>query len=120
MRSKILGGAALLFLAAQVHAAADYPTAYTKCAQNTGATCSMSGTRTVALGKAGSFVYATKTGAFACSGSAFPSNDFSSSAWCSYGAMVSTSLRCFTRSASSPAVFSTTLLRVAPAHPTVT
>lgn len=118
MRSKILGGAALLFLAAQVHAAADYPL-YKVCPEH-GATCSMSGTRTVALGKAGSFVYATKTGAFACSGSAFPSNDFSSSAWCSYGAMVSTSLSCFTSSASSPAVFSTTLLRVAPAHPTVT
>lgn len=91
MRSKFLGGAALLLLAAQAQAAADYPSGYTKCAQNTGATCSMSGTRTVALGKSGSFVYATKTGAFACIGSAFPSNAFTTSAWCSYGALASSS-----------------------------
>jgi len=38
------------------YAATDYPSGYKKCAQNTGASCSFSGTRQVALGKAGSFV----------------------------------------------------------------
>ncbi|MEN3111469.1 pectate lyase [Uliginosibacterium paludis] len=82
---RMLGGVVALVLAAGVHAATDYPSGYTKCAQNTGATCSMSGTRSVALGKSGSFVYATKTGNFACIGSAFPSNSYTESAWCSYG-----------------------------------
>ncbi|MEC5387092.1 hypothetical protein VVD49_15290, partial [Uliginosibacterium sp. H3] len=84
MRTIIAGAVAGLF-ATGAYAATDYPSGYTKCAQNTGATCSMSGTHSVALGKSGSFVYATKTGSFACIGSAFPSNSYSESAWCSVG-----------------------------------
>ena len=73
MKFKHLAGALSLFgLVAGAHAATDYPSGYTKCVQNTGATCTMSGTHTVALGKSGSFVYATKTGNFACIGSAGP------------------------------------------------
>lgn len=91
MQGKILGGAALLFVVVHAQAATDYPSGYTKCAQATGATCSMSGTRSVALGKSGSFVYATRTGAFACELTAFPTNSFTTSAWCSYGALSSSS-----------------------------
>ncbi|PLK48289.1 pectate lyase [Uliginosibacterium sp. TH139] len=91
MRSKILMGLAALAFAGTAFAATDYPDGYTKCVQNTGATCSMSGTRNVALGKSGSFVYAVKTGSFACIGSAFPTNSYTTSAWCSYGATTSAS-----------------------------
>lgn len=91
MRSKILVAMATFALAGGAFAATDYPSGYTKCAQADGSTCSMSGTRSVALGKSGSFVYATKTGAFACSLSAFPTNSFTTSAWCSYGATTSSS-----------------------------
>jgi len=55
-----LTGLGLLFTAG-AHAATDYPSGYTKCAQ-VGSTCTMTGTHTVALGKSGSFVYATQTG----------------------------------------------------------
>ncbi|MEC5384522.1 hypothetical protein VVD49_02245, partial [Uliginosibacterium sp. H3] len=85
MIRNVLTGVALAMIASGVYAATDYPSGYTKCVQNTGATCSMSGTHSVALGKSGSFVYATKTGNFACIGSAFPSNSYTESAWCSVG-----------------------------------
>ncbi|MDO6384918.1 MULTISPECIES: polysaccharide lyase family 1 protein [unclassified Uliginosibacterium] len=104
MQSKILGGAALLLLAANVQAASDYPTGYTKCAQNTGATCTMAGTRSVALGKSGSFVYATKTDSFACIGSAFPTNTYTTSAWCSYGPLSSSSSSAAVSSAAASSV----------------
>lgn len=90
MKFRILAGALLALVAGSV-LAADYPSGYTKCVQNTGASCSMTGTRTVALGKSGSFVYATRTGSFVCSSSAFPTNTYPSSAWCSYGASTSSS-----------------------------
>ncbi|MFT3733970.1 MAG: hypothetical protein QM776_02915 [Rhodocyclaceae bacterium] len=90
MRHLIAGGvAALLF--GGVQAATDYPSGYTKCVQATGATCSMTGTRNTALGKSGSFVYATKTGSFACTTSAYPSNSFTTSAWCSYAGTTTSS-----------------------------
>lgn len=88
---KILFGLTAMMLAGGAFAATDYPSGYTKCAQADGSTCSMSGTRSVALGKSGSFVYATKTGSFACKTSAFPANSFGTSAWCSYGATTSSS-----------------------------
>lgn len=91
--------AAMMFGGA--HAATDYPSGYTKCAQNTGATCTMTGTRSVALGKSGSFVYATKTGSFACTGSAFPSNSFTTSAWCSYAGSTTSSSSSVASSSSS-------------------
>lgn len=85
MRNKLLlGGLAALLTAALPAQAADYPSGYTKCVQNTGAVCKMSGSRAVALGKSDSFVYATKTGDFVCSGANFPSNSYPASAWCSY------------------------------------
>ncbi|MFT3734075.1 MAG: pectate lyase precursor [Rhodocyclaceae bacterium] len=64
--------------------AADYPSGYTKCVQNTGATCTMTGTRSTALGKNDVFVYAVKTGSFVCSSANYPTNTYPSSAWCSY------------------------------------
>ncbi|MFT3734286.1 MAG: rhamnogalacturonan lyase [Rhodocyclaceae bacterium] len=81
----LAGGLAIIGLASVAQAATDYPSGYTKCVQNTGATCTMSGTNNVALGKSGEFVYAVKTGSFACTGSAFPTNSFTTSAWCSVG-----------------------------------
>ncbi|MEC5386576.1 right-handed parallel beta-helix repeat-containing protein [Uliginosibacterium sp. H3] len=87
----LLGGAAAMLLAANAHAATDAPSGYTKCVQNTGATCSFSGTRSVALGKSGSFVYGTFTNSVVCSSSNFPSNTFTSSAWCSYAGTTTSS-----------------------------
>lgn len=94
------GVVASLCLFANAQAATDYPSGYTKCAQNTGATCSFSGTRSVALGKSGSFVYGTFTNSVVCSSSNFPSNSFTSSAWCSYAGSTTSS------SSSAPAASS--------------
>jgi pectate lyase len=90
MFKKILGGAALAVLATGAYAAADYPSGYTKCAKD-GATCSFSGTRSVAYGKSGSFVYATLTGPITCSASLFPSTSVGTPRYCSYGATSSSS-----------------------------
>src|SRR5688572_7114907 len=87
MLRKILGGAALLALAAGAHAATDYPSGYTKCAKE-GETCTFSGTRSVAYGKAGTFVYANLTGPLTCSGSLFPAINVATPRYCSYGAVV--------------------------------
>lgn len=80
--------AGMLFTSAQ--AATDYPSGYTKCAQ-IGGTCTMTGTRQTALGKSGSFVYATKTGSFACTNAAYPANSYPVSAWCSYAGTTTSS-----------------------------
>ncbi|HSD36217.1 MAG TPA: glycoside hydrolase family 43 protein [Rhodocyclaceae bacterium] len=90
MRLKLWLGAWTLGLATTAFAATDYPSGYTKCAQ-VGSACAMSGTHSVALGKSGSFVYATLTGNFTCQTSLFPSNSFTTSAWCSVGPTSSTS-----------------------------
>ncbi|MEC5386526.1 pectate lyase [Uliginosibacterium sp. H3] len=100
MIRKILIGAAAALSVAGAHAATDYPSGYTKCAQ-VGSACTMSGTHTVALGKSGSFVYATLTGNFTCSTSLFPSNSFSESAWCSVGPTATSSSSSVASSASS-------------------
>ena len=71
MIRKALYAAALLALASGAYAATDYPSGYTKCAKE-GETCSFSGTRSVAYGKAGTFVYANLTGPFTCAGIAVP------------------------------------------------
>ena len=71
MIRKALFATALFAFASCAHTATDYPSGYTKCAKE-GATCSFSGTRSVAYGKSGSFVYATLTGPITCSGSLFP------------------------------------------------
>ena len=84
MTRRLILGLVALALSGSTLAATDYPSGYTKCAQ-VGSVCSMSGTHSVALGKSGSFVYATLTGSFTCSTSLFPSNSFTSSAWCSVG-----------------------------------
>jgi hypothetical protein len=68
-----------------VYAATDAPSGYTKCAQNTGATCSFSGTRQVSLGKSGEYHYNTFTNSVSCTSSNF-GGAFQgvTSAWCSY------------------------------------
>src|SRR5688500_19551574 len=73
MFRKMLGGAILVAAAGIAHGATDYPTGYTKCAKE-GSTCSFSGTRSVAYGKSGTFVYATLTGPITCQRSLFPSD----------------------------------------------
>ena len=60
---------------------------YTKCAKD-GETCSFSGTRSVAYGKAGTFVYANLTGPISCTASRFPSINVGTPRYCSYGAVV--------------------------------
>ena len=65
---KVLIGAALFAAAGAANAATDYPSGYTKCAKE-GETCSFSGSRSVAYGKSGTFVYATLTGPITCSSS---------------------------------------------------
>ena len=84
MLRKLLGGAALAVLATAAHAATDYPSGYTKCAKE-GETCTFSGTRSVAYGKAGTFVYATLTGPVSCAASRFPSISVGTPRYCSYG-----------------------------------
>ncbi len=87
MFRKILGVAALLALAAGAHAATDAPSGYTKCGKD-GETCSFSGSRSVAYGKSGTFVYANLTGPITCSASLFPSISVGTPRYCSYGAVV--------------------------------
>ena len=82
MRIKMIAGLAALLLAGGAFAASDAPSGFTKCAK-VGATCTMTGTHQVAIGKSGVFAYKTLTGSFVCKVADFagaPSN----SAWCSY------------------------------------
>jgi pectate lyase len=83
MLRKMLGLIALSTLMSQAFAVTDYPANYTKCAKE-GASCTMSGTRSVAFGKSGTFVYATLSGSFKCDASLFPSNSISGTRYCSY------------------------------------
>jgi pectate lyase len=87
MLRKILRGAALVAFTVGAHAATDYPAGYTKCAKE-GETCSFSGTRSVAYGKSGTFVYATLTGPVSCAASRFPAINVGTPRYCSYGALV--------------------------------
>src|SRR5688572_3998321 len=89
MLRHILSGAALAVLATGAHAATDYPSGYTKCAKE-GSTCSFTGTRSVAYGKSGTFVYANLTGPITCQGSLFPAINVDHPRYCSYGAVVTT------------------------------
>jgi hypothetical protein len=84
MFRKILCGAALAAFAVGAHAATDYPSGYTKCAKE-GETCTFSGTRSVAYGKAGTFVFATLTGPVSCAASRFPAISVGTPRYCSYG-----------------------------------
>ncbi|MES1263735.1 MAG: hypothetical protein ABUL69_05220, partial [Peristeroidobacter soli] len=90
MIRKALIAAALLACAGGAHAATDYPSGYTKCAKE-GETCNFTGTRSVAYGKAGTFVYANITGPFVCAASRFPSISVDTPRYCSYGGTVSSS-----------------------------
>jgi pectate lyase len=90
MIRKALSAVALLAFAGGAYAATDYPSGYTKCAKE-GETCSFSGTRSVAYGKAGTFVYATLTGPLTCSGALFPPINVGTPRYCSYGASGSSS-----------------------------
>ena len=96
----LLIGSALLAASAATNAATDYPTGYTKCAKD-GETCSFSGTRSVAYGKSGTFVYANLTGPITCSASLFPSISVGSPRYCSYGGTASSSSSSSTSSSSS-------------------
>jgi hypothetical protein len=82
LKTMVAAGAGLFALSAQ--AASDYPSGYTKCAKE-GEICTMTGSRTVAFGKSGSFVYATQSGSFTCNASLFPSTTIKSPRYCSYG-----------------------------------
>jgi pectate lyase len=84
MLRKLLCGAALVAFAVGAHAATDYPAGYTKCAKE-GETCTFSGTRSVAYGKAGTFVFATLTGPISCAASRFPAINVGTPRYCSYG-----------------------------------
>src|SRR6478736_6513374 len=96
----LLIGSALLVASAAANAATDYPSGYTKCAKD-GETCSFSGTRSVAYGKSGTFVYANLTGPITCSASLFPSISVGSPRYCSYGGTASSSSSSSTSSSSS-------------------
>jgi pectate lyase len=93
MLKKMLCGAALIAFAVGTHAATDYPTGYTKCAKE-GETCTFSGSRSVAYGKAGTFVFATLTGPLTCSGSLFPAINVDNPRYCSYGPAASSPPTC--------------------------
>jgi pectate lyase C len=80
---KVLGGAILVAAAGVAQGATDYPSGYTKCAKE-GATCSFTGTRSVAYGKSGTFVYATLTGPITCQGSLFPAINVPQPRYCSF------------------------------------
>ncbi len=84
MITRALFATALFVLANGAYAATDYPTGYTKCAKE-GETCTFSGSRSVAYGKAGTFVYATLTGPLTCSASLFPTISVGTPRYCSYG-----------------------------------
>src|SRR5262245_15700355 len=84
MNVRALFATALFVFASSGYAATDYPTGYTKCAKE-GETCTFSGTRSVAYGKAGTFVYATLTGPLTCSASLFPTTNVGTPRYCSYG-----------------------------------
>ncbi len=89
--NKILwSGILACLLAGTAHAAADYPSGYTKCVKE-GGSCNMSGARSVAFGKSGNFVYATLSGSFTCQASLFPANSISGTRWCSYAKTTSAS-----------------------------
>ena len=62
----LIGALAFVGLSVSAFAATDAPSGYTKCAQP-GAVCSFTGTRQVAMGKAGVFGYATFTTSVTCS-----------------------------------------------------
>jgi len=85
MLRKLLCGADLLALAAASHAATDSPSGFTKCAKE-GETCSFSGSRSVAYGKSGTFVFATLTGPITCSAALFPAINVDTPRYCSFGA----------------------------------
>jgi rhamnogalacturonan endolyase len=85
MKIRHLGGFAALLMAGHALAATDYPTGYTKCAKE-GDSCAMSGTRHVAFGKSGSFVYADQSGSFTCQASLFPASSVTGTRYCSYSA----------------------------------
>jgi pectate lyase len=89
MIRKAFIAAALLAFAGGAQAATDYPSGYTKCAKD-GETCSFSGTRSVAYGKSGTFVYANLTGPISCTSSLFPAINVGTPRYCSYGAVVTT------------------------------
>lgn len=105
MIRKLLAGAFACLTSLAAYALSDAPSGYTKCAQP-GATCKFTGTRQVAMGKAGVFGYGTFTTSVACQLSNFPSAP-SNSVWCSYaGTTTSSSSSAASSSARSSAASS--------------
>ena len=90
MFRKMLFGGLLFVAGATAYGATDYPDGYTKCAKD-GETCSFTGTRSVAYGKSGSFVYATLSGPITCSASLFPATSVGTPRYCSYSGSGSSS-----------------------------
>ena len=116
MIKKLLGIAALSALMSPAFAATDYPSGYTKCAKE-GETCTMTGTRSVAFGKSGSFVYATLSGSFTCSASLFPTSSVTGTRYCSYSNTASATA---TATPTKTATATPTPTKVAAATPTTT
>lgn len=106
MRNKLCGGLAVVLLTSPALAATDYPGGYTKCAKEA-ASCNMSGTRKVAFGKSGVFVYATLSDKFTCQASLFPSSThIGGTRYCSYAASTRSSSAATSGMASSSAAAS--------------
>lgn len=102
MKIRYLGGLISLLVAGQALAATDYPTGYTKCAKE-GDSCAMSGTRHVAFGKSGSFVYTDLSGSFTCQASLFPASSVTGTRYCSYAASTISSSSASSAAASTAA-----------------
>ncbi|MGC3963904.1 MAG: pectate lyase [Rhodocyclaceae bacterium] len=84
MLRKLFAGLVLGLLVGGAHAAADYPDGFTKCVKEPG-TCTFSGTRQVAYGAAGQFVYKTLTGSVDCQLATFGTDPYpGKSKYCSY------------------------------------
>lgn len=82
MLRKLLIGLVTALSVTSAYAVSDAPSGFTKCAQP-GGTCTFTGTRQVAMGKAGVFAYATYTNSVVCDLANFPGAP-SNSVWCSY------------------------------------
>ena len=90
MNFRFVVGGLVLAMSASVFAA-DAPSGWAKCVQNTGATCTLpaGGTYQVTMGKNNVFAaYQNVSGSFVCAAATFPdvatSVSGSASAWCSY------------------------------------
>jgi hypothetical protein len=101
MIRKCLAGVLACLSFGAVHAATDAPSGYTKCAKEP-ETCSFSGTRQIAYGASGQFVYKTFTNSVACTLANFGSDPYpGKSKYCSYAGTTSGSSSSVASSAAS-------------------